>query len=91
MSTPDSGKSLLTFPCVFPIKVVGQSGVDFEAHVLAIVRRHVPDLKETAVGRRPSKAGRFTSLTVTVNAESQTQLDAIYRELSASPDVIMAL
>lgn len=40
---------------------------------------------------RPSRNGRYLSVTVTVRAVSQEQLDAIYRELSSSEAVLMAL
>jgi uncharacterized protein len=40
---------------------------------------------------RPSKNGNFVSVTATINAQSKAQLDAIYRELSADPQVLMAL
>jgi putative lipoic acid-binding regulatory protein len=40
---------------------------------------------------RPSKNGRYLSLTVTINATSKDQLDALYTELSRHPMVIMVL
>lgn len=98
-STATAGGTALQFPCHFPIKVfgkaVGEGGEDaaesFETLVVTVVRRHVPDLAEGAVVRRASREGRFLSLTVTVNATSREQLDAIYRALTALDDVLMAL
>jgi len=83
--------SLLEFPCDFPVKAFGRGGEDFDLRVVEIVRRHAPDLGESAVSSRASKGGRFTAVTITVRAHSQTQLDAIYRDLSASDHVIMAI
>jgi putative lipoic acid-binding regulatory protein len=40
---------------------------------------------------RSSKQGRYLSLTVTINAKSRAQLDALYSELSGNPMVIMVL
>jgi hypothetical protein len=40
---------------------------------------------------RPSKAGTYLSLTITIVAQSREQLDAIYQELSSHPLVLMAL
>ena len=82
---------LLGFPCSFPIKVMGRGGEDFELLVVELVRRHVPDLGEGAVKSRTSRRGNYISVTVTVQARSREQLDAIYRELSACERVIMAL
>lgn len=82
---------LLDFPCDFPIKVMGRSEEGFEDLVVAIVRRHAPDLGEGAVQVRDSRAGNYLSVTVTIRAESREQLDAIYRDLTADERVLMAL
>jgi putative lipoic acid-binding regulatory protein len=87
----EGAPGLLVFPCAFPIKVMGSAEPGFEALVVEIVRRHAPDLGESAVTRRGSRAGRYLAVTVTVQAQSQAQLDAIYRELSVHPRVLMAL
>lgn len=87
----DSDQKLLEFPCVFPIKVMGKKNEEFDLEVITIVRRHVPDLGEAAVKSRDSRNGRFVSLTITINATSQAQLDAIYVELTRHPSVLMAL
>lgn len=87
----DSEQKLLEFPCVFPIKVMGKKNEEFDLEVITIVRRHVPDLGEAAVKSRDSRNGRFVSLTITINATSQAQLDAIYVELTRHPSVLMAL
>ncbi len=84
-------EGLLTFPCDFPVKVVGWHAEDFDALVVSLVRRHAPDLGEGAVRVRASRGGRYLAVTVTVRATSREQLDAIYRELTACPRVLMAL
>ncbi len=83
--------SLLEFPCNFPIKAFGRSREGLDVAIVAIVRRHAPDLAEGAVVSRSSGAGKFTAVTVTVRAKSQAQLDAIYRDLSSYPEVLMVL
>jgi putative lipoic acid-binding regulatory protein len=40
---------------------------------------------------RPSRNGRYLSLTVTLNAKSREPLDALYSELSKHPMVMMVL
>lgn len=42
-------ESLLKFPCEFPIKVVGPAGEQFEIDIIMIMRKHAPDLGETAI------------------------------------------
>lgn len=87
----DGGQSLLRFPCDLPIKVVGKAAPGLEAIVVGIVRRHAPDLGEDAVSSRASSGGRYLALTLMVRAQSRAQLDTIYRELSAHPDVLVSL
>ncbi|MBM4200446.1 MAG: DUF493 domain-containing protein [Gammaproteobacteria bacterium] len=89
--TEAASSSLLTFPCDFPVKVIGRKEPEFESTVLEIFRRHVPELPADAVSTRDSGGGKFTALTVTVTATSQQQLDDLYRELSRAPAVLMAL
>lgn len=84
-------ESLLTFPTEFPVKATGRATADFETRVIEIVRRHAPDLDTGAVTRRASQGGKYLAITVTIQATSREQLDAIYRELTASPEVLWAL
>ena len=81
----------LTFPCEFPIKIMGLSTDSFETELVMIVRKHVPNLGEGAVKSRPSKNGKYTSVTVTFTAQSREQLDNLYREVNSHPDVRMVL
>ena len=87
----ESEKKLLEFPCRFPIKAVGKSGPELEGAVMEIINRYVPDLGEGAIRSQPSKGGNYTSITVTINAVSQQQLDDIYHALTAHEAVMMAL
>ena len=84
-------ESLLTFPCEFPIKVMGRSSETFETEVVGIVRKHAPDLSEDAVTSRASGKGNYIAVTVIVTATSKEQLDHIYLELNAHEDVMMTL
>ena len=82
---------ILEFPCRFPIKAMGKSADDFDVLILAIVRKYVSDIHEGALKTRLSRDGNFISVTVTIEAQNQEQLDSIYQELSAHERVIMAL
>jgi hypothetical protein len=87
----DNQTTLLQFPCEFLIKVFGLASDEFEIAVLGIIRAHVSDLREDALRFRASKDGKYTALTITITAQNKEQLDAIYRDLSASDQVLMAL
>lgn len=88
---PKQPESLLTFPCDFTIKVFGLASDEFEAAVLSLVHKHVPNLSDRAIQSRPSENGKYCALTITVHVDSKAQLDRIYQDLSAAKQVIMAL
>ncbi len=87
MNTP----SLLEFPTEFPIKVVGRPDGDVRAISQEIVERFAGTLSESSIRERASADGNFLAITYLIVAQSQAQLDDIYRELSACKAVIMAL
>ncbi len=91
MSEAMSEESLLEFPCQFPIKVMGKFSSELDLLVVEIVRRHAPNLHEGAVTTRSSKDGNYIAVTITIEASSKQQLDAIYQDLSDHPHVLMAL
>ncbi|HEU5281078.1 MAG TPA: DUF493 domain-containing protein [Gammaproteobacteria bacterium] len=84
-------ESLLTFPCDFPIKVFGLASSTFENNIITLIKEIIPTFSGAAVERRTSGGGKYHSLTLTVHVESREQLDSIYRALTASPLVLMAL
>lgn len=87
MSTQD----LLSFPCEFPLKVLGRTGDEFRSHVRGIVERHVGVLEQARISERLSRDSNFLAITFTISAQSREQLDALYRELSASESIVMVL
>lgn len=84
-------ETLLEFPCAFPIKAMGRAEDGFEAMVTAIILGHAKTHGEDAITVRPSGEGNFVSVTITVEAISRAQLDAIYQDLTACERVLMAL
>lgn len=87
VSTPTK----LEFPTEFPIKVMGRHDSDLRALTQSIVERHTGTLGESRVRTRTSTDGNFLAVTYLVLAQSQAQLDDIYRELTACAAVLMAL
>ena len=83
--------SLLEFPCDFPIKIMGTRSDDFAQSVVAIVLRHAPDFAGESVEMRASSSGNYLSVTCTIRATSRAQLDALYLELTAHPQVKVVL
>jgi putative lipoic acid-binding regulatory protein len=88
---PVARETLLEFPCVFPLKVIGRNVAEFEGEVLIIIRKHVPDAQHENVTRRSSTGNKYLALTVTFVADNQRQLDELYLELNRHELVLMTL
>ena len=83
--------SPLAFPCDFPIKVMGRKQPGFAQGVIDVVLKHAPDFDPATVEMRPSRQGRYLSVTCVIRATSREQLDALYQELCDHPSVVMVL
>jgi uncharacterized protein len=88
---PPAAESLLKFPTLFPIKVMGRTQDGFAQAIVAVVQKHAPDFDAATMEMRASSAGKYLSLTCTINATSREQLDSLYRELTSHPMVTMVL
>ena len=86
-----SQESLIRFPTEFPIKVMGRQDAGLVAVTRPIIERHAGALDDSSIRQRPSGDGNFIAVTFVIMATSQSQLDAIYRELTACEAVLMAL
>ena len=84
-------KSLIDYPSAFPIKVMGVQAEGFEAAMVAVARQFDAAFDTATIERRPSKAGNYLGLTLTVTATSREQLDELYRALSSHPMVKVVL
>ncbi|MDE2081147.1 MAG: DUF493 family protein [Burkholderiales bacterium] len=91
MPPSPAADSLIPYPSAFPIKVMGVQAEGFEAAVVAIARAFDAGFDPATVERRPSKAGTYLGLTITVTATSREQLDELYRTLSTHPMVRVVL
>ena len=87
----DGSASLIEYPSEFPIKVMGAQADGFVEAIAAVARRHDPAFDESKIELRPSRAGNYLGITITVTATSREQLDALYAELSSHPLVKVVL
>ena len=85
------GESLLTFPCSFPIKIMGRDRENFRHVAVLLVEQHAGKLPDDAISTSTSRNGNFLSITITIEAQSQEQLDNIYNDLSDHEAVLVAL
>ena len=85
------GPSLIPYPSAFPIKVMGTQAEGFVEAIVHIAQQFDPAFDASTVELRPSKAGNYLGITITVTATSREQLDELYRTLSTHPMVKVVL
>ena len=86
-----SDDSLIQYPSAFTIKVMGAHVDGFVEAMVEIACRFDPGFDPGRIERRPSRAGNYLGLTLTVTATSRAQLDDLYRALTGHPMVKVVL
>lgn len=81
----------IEFPCSYPVKVMGVAEGDFHAEIIAVFRKHAPEVCEEHVSVRMSEKGNYMALTVTIEATGLEQLQRLFEDLKATDNVKMVL
>ena len=84
-------ESLIEYPCDFPIKVMGARVDGFAEAMAEVAKQFDPGFNPATIEMRPSKAGNYLSVTLTIKATSREQLDELYRTLTSHPLVKVVL
>lgn len=83
--------TLIEYPSIFPIKVMGAKHDDFVHTMVQIALQFDPGFDASTVELRPSKGGNYLGVTLSVTATSREQLDDLYRALTSHPMVKIVL
>lgn len=81
----------ITFPCDYPIKVVGDVHDEFHKEVYDIVIRHDPTMTTERVSQKISRKGNFVSISFMLVAQSEQQLEALFTDLKQLESVRLVL
>jgi uncharacterized protein len=84
-------QSLIEYPCHFPIKVMGANVDGYISAITHVARSFDPEFDAATIEQRPSKAGNYLGLTLTIYVTSREQLDELYRTLTTHPMVKIVL
>ena len=84
-------ESLIDYPSLFPIKVMGEKVDGLVAAITAVAHQFDPVFDATTIELRESKGGKYLGVTITVTATSREQLDELYRTLSTHPMIKVVL
>ncbi|MBL6689418.1 MAG: DUF493 domain-containing protein [Pseudomonadales bacterium] len=81
----------ITYPCDYPIKVVGDVRPDFHEEVYDVVARHDPTMTTDRISQRTSRKGNFISISFMLVAESEQQIESLFIELKQIESVRLVL
>lgn len=85
-------EELWDFPHDMQLKVMGAADAPLEEAVIEILETHLGDFDRHAhLSSKPSTKGTFVSLTASITVRDKQQVEAIYRDLDASPHVKITL
>ena len=91
MLTPPVSSSLIEYPSLFPIKVMGEKSEGLVHAITTIAKAFDPAFDAATIELRESKGGKYLGVTITITAISREQLDELYRTLSTHPMVKVVL
>ncbi len=81
----------IEFPCLYPIKIIGHAEVNFEITVVSVVERHTGKIDNELINARTSRDNNYVSVTVTIAATGEEQLQQIFADLKKVESVKMVL
>jgi len=81
----------LTFPCTLDIKIFLRTGEDNFSLVRGVVLQHVGMRDLIRISDRISGGGKYQSLSCRVRASNKQQMDRLYQDLTAHPDIVMVI
>ncbi len=83
--------SLMTFPCDFPIKIIGKNTPSFLEEVEHIIRQYFTIPEEVKIVTQASGQSNYLAITATIRVYDQETLDNLYQALTKHPDMKMVL
>ncbi len=81
----------IEFPCLYPIKVIGVAGANFEMDAVMTVERHAGKIAPEFITLNPSKSNTYVSVRMTIAATGVEQLESIFEDLKKLPNTKMVL
>ncbi len=86
-------QDLFEFPCLFPIKIMGEKNPELKNIIHEILKKHIEEtyVPHILMDERESSGGKYLSITAKFTASSKEQLDNIYRELSSHKAIKVVL
>lgn len=84
---PESPKQGFQFPGLFEITAMGNAAADLAARVPALLEGIGLGVIDGSVRTRPSREGKYLSVTVSFTCPTREKYDAAHDVLRADPDI----
>ena len=81
----------ISFPCDYPIKVLGIVNPVFHEQVCNVVERHDPTLTNAKISQKISRKGKYVSISFQLYAISKEQIDNLFADLKKIEAVKLVL
>ncbi len=81
----------LDFPCVYPFKIVFESRESLAAEAEDRLRATLGDDRNWDLSLKPSRTGKYVSVTVTLKVMSADEVEQLHRALASVPGVMVTL
>ena len=86
-----SSKSLIEFPCEYPIKIIGDGSSVFTDHIESVMTNTIGLGNYSKVSEKYSKNKKWLSITISFTAKNENQLRRIHHHLKVSNSVKMVI
>ena len=84
-------RPIQNFPDTYSIKAVGKDADDFVEFAVSIVRNIIAAKDSLSHYERPSRNGKYLSVTISFTAQDQAELDRVFSEMSDQERVVWVL
>ena len=90
LSSPEEAPPKIEFPCLYPIKVIGHAVTPFRTGGRGYRATHWR-VDPNLIQLKPSKHSNYLSITVTIAATGEPQLQSIFSDLKEIESVKLVL
>ncbi len=84
-------EALWEFPMDYPVKVLGEAQHPMAQIVAEILQRHAPGFDPATLAMKPSSGGKYISITASVHVTHKEQINGMYADFAATPEIKMVL
>jgi len=80
-------KSKFSFPCIFPIKIIGISNRKVEKFILQILKNNLYKKNNLQINTQNIQKNNYISVTVLFTANNEDELIKVYQKLKENSDI----